>query len=79
MKKRIINHTHALEFLFEFGLVLAVGDAEVVIRIFALVDAVRRDGGADGEHGGRALSPLSAADLLHGHHFCFFFWLAGEK
>lgn len=58
---------------------LAVGDAEVVIRILALVDAVRRDGGADGEHGGGAFGSLSTADLLNGHHFRYRCWAEKEE
>lgn len=47
---------------------LAVGDAEVVIRIGALIDAIGGGGGADGEHRGGALGALGTADLLHSHH-----------
>ena len=35
--------THALEFLFELSLVLAIGDAEVVVRVSALVYTIRSE------------------------------------
>lgn len=63
--------THALELLFELCLVLAVCDTEVVVRICALLDAVGRSGGSNGHDRGRALSPLSLADFLDGHHFLY--------
>lgn len=61
--------TNELEFPFEFGLMFTVCDTEVVIRKRALVDAIRRSRGADRQDGGRTLSPLSTADLLHARHF----------
>lgn len=67
-RKGVRKLTHALELLFELGLVLAVGDPEVVIRVSTLVDAVGRSRGPDGHDRGRALGSLALADFLDGHH-----------
>lgn len=61
--------THSLELLFELNLMLAVRDAEVIVRVRALIHTIRRGGGADGHHGGRALRALGIADFADGHHF----------
>lgn len=46
-----------------------ISDTKVVISIRALIDAVRRGGGSDGQDGGGTLGPLSPADVFDGHHF----------
>ena len=57
--------THALELLFQFSHMLAVGDAEVVIRIVSLVDTVGWSGRADGQNRGWTLSSLGLSDFPH--------------
>lgn len=59
-------HTHAFELVLEVSHVIAVGYAEVVVRIIRLWDEVGRSGGADGEHGGRTLRPLRLSDFMDG-------------
>lgn len=61
--------THALELLFELGLVLAVGDPKVVIRVLALVHRVGGRGGSNGHDCGGPLGPLGLADGFDVHHF----------
>lgn len=68
----LLLHTHALELFFEISHVFAVGNAEVVVRVIGLGDAVGRRGGAEGQDGGGSMGTLSVADFLHGHHF---YWL----
>ena len=62
--------THSFELLFELRLVLAVGNAEVVVGIVVLEDDIGGSGSADGEHSCGAFGPLSSPDLLElgGHH-----------
>lgn len=60
--------THALELLLQLGLVLAVGDAEVVIGVRALLDAERGGRRPDGHDRGRSLGPHRLPDFLDGHH-----------
>lgn len=67
--KEIENLTHVGKFSFDVGHMFTVCDTEVGIRKRALLDAVWRHGGADGQHGGRTLGPLNTADLLHCRHF----------
>ena len=50
----------------------AIGDAEVVIRVSALIDAVGWCRRPDRHDGGGTLSALSLANFLYGHHFFFF-------
>lgn len=47
---------------------VAVGDAEVVVRIVSLENAVGRSGGANGEDGCRTLGSLGLPNLLNGSH-----------
>jgi len=61
--------THALKFFFELSLMFTVCDAEIVVRVCALVDTVLRSCSANCQHGGRAFSPLCLADLINCHHF----------
>ena len=63
--------THALELLLELGLVLAVGDPKVVVRVLALVHCVGGSGGSDGHDRGGALGPLGLADGFDVHHFTY--------
>jgi len=63
--------THALEFLFELGHVLAVGDSEVVIGICALINTVLWGCSSNGKDGCWAFCPLSLADLGYTHHLTF--------
>jgi len=60
--------THALELFFELSHVLAVGDAEVIVRIGTLIDAVGRSGGANSHDSGRAFCTLCLTDLFNTHH-----------
>lgn len=69
-KERV--RTHALEFLFEAGHVLTVGDAEVVVGVIGLVYAIRRSGGAQGQDGGGAVGALGVADFVDGDHIVFY-------
>lgn len=59
--------THALEFLLQISLVLAIGNPKVVIGILSLVNAVSRSGRPDGQDRRRALCPLGLSEFLHGH------------
>ena len=61
-------HTHAFELVLELSHVIAVGEAEVVVRIISLRDAVGGSGSADGEHGGRTLGPLRLSDFVYRGH-----------
>lgn len=63
--------THALEFLFELSLVLAIGDAEVVVRVSALVYTIGRSSSSNSHDCGRTLSPLKFAYFINSHHFFF--------
>lgn len=47
---------------------LALGHAEVLIRVISLVDDVGRSGRADGQHSRPTLRPLSPSDLLECSH-----------
>jgi len=44
--------------------VFAVGNAEVVVGVILLGDAVGGRGGAEGENGGGAMGALGVADFL---------------
>lgn len=65
----MIVHTHALELLLEVSHVFAVGNAEVVVGIIRLRDAVGGRGSAEGENGGGAMGALGVADFLDCHHW----------
>ena len=67
-KERDIYLTHALEFFFELGHVLAVGDAEIIVRIGTLIHAVGRSGGANSHDSGRAFCTLRLTNLFNTHH-----------
>ena len=56
--------------MLQILLLLGVGDAEVVVRVRALLVEVGRIGGADGHDGGRTLSPLRLAYGVEAAHFC---------
>ena len=73
----ILNLTHALELLFQLCLVLAIGNTEVVIRIRALINAVRRGRRSDRHDRSRSLGPLCPSNFLDGHHFWEDFPVAG--
>ena len=60
--------THALELFFELRLVLALCDAEIIVRVGTLVHAVWRGCSADCQDRGRAFCTLCVADLLNSHH-----------
>ena len=45
-----------------------VGDAEVVVGVIGLVDAVGGGGCAEGQDGGGAMGALGFADLVDGDH-----------
>ena len=60
--------TDSLELVFEVGVVLAVGDAEVVVGVVVLEHAARRVRCADCKHGRRAVRALRVTDLLDGCH-----------
>ena len=68
---RVVGHTHALEFLFELGHVLTVGDSEVVVRIGALINTVWWVCSSNGKDGCWAFCPLCLADLSYAHHLSF--------
>ena len=55
LQQQLLLLTHALEFVLELCLVVAVGDAEVEIGIILLEEDIGRDGGANGQHGGGAV------------------------
>lgn len=46
----------------------AISDAKIEIRVSALIDAVGGSCRPDGQDGGRALRPLSPANLLDARH-----------
>ena len=71
VKKVIELLTHALEFLFELSLVLAIGDAEVVVRVSALVYTIGRSSSSNSHDCGRTLGPLKFAYFINSHHFFF--------
>ena len=60
----VMIRTYSLHFVLERGEVVALGDAEVPVGVLVLVQAVRRVGRADGQHGRSAAGALPAPGRL---------------